>query len=748
MIRALHPWFLLLLLVLPLVWTMAKRIRVLGHGRKALALFLRTLVFIFLVLAVCEFEYLKWGDRLTVFFVIDRSSSIPPDTQQYSLAYVQERLGSIPRDDQAGIIFFGKTAAIQENPRENVTLVEYQTIVNPEGTDLEAAIGLAMAAFPEDTQRRIVLLTDGNQTQGNAEKAVQRALASGIDLRLLPLTYNYNQDALVEDVIVPSHLQENEPFNVKILVQAQEAGPARLRLTENQQVVAEESVELKPGKNAFLIPRKLDHGGFYQFDASVEAYFDQRPSNNHAQNYSIVQGTPRVLLLDSEYAAGQSLAAALTAEGIQVDYHMPDSLPGTLPELQIYDCIVLSNVSASEFTASQMQMLETGVRDFGMGLVMIGGPDSFGAGGYLGTPVENALPVTMDIKHQRIIPSGALVLIMHSMEIPQGNYWARQISLAALDVLSREDSLGFLYFNSSRGGDDWLFPLMKVGDKQLMRERLLSLQQGTIGDMPSFNTTLEKAYEALLKVEANKKHIVILSDGDPQRPLPGDIQKIRDDNITISTVCISPHNQTNVDVMRAIAELGGGNAYHVTNNKNLPRIFIKEASVIRKNLLIEEEFTPAVNQYHEVIDGFPEGFPPLQGYVVTSVRPEAELLLLTHKQDPLLAVWHYGLGKAAAFTSDAKSRWAKTWLGWSGYAKFWAQVVRWTIRSQQETHFEVAAAVEGDNVRVMVDALTPEGGFLNNLQFNAVSIDPGVKSNPFPLVQTQPGRYEGVFPVF
>ncbi|RJP34362.1 MAG: VWA domain-containing protein [Candidatus Omnitrophota bacterium] len=745
MIRILHPWYLLLLLAIPVVWRQAKRVRVLGRGRKKLALVLRAFVLLLFILALAEIELLGRGESLTVFFVIDRSSSIPPEEQEFSLAYAQDRLLEIPEKDRAGIIFFGKDAAIQENPGENVKLFEYQTIINPEGSDVEGAIGLAMAAFPEGMQKRIVLLTDGNQTRGNAELAAQRVKANGIDLRVLPLRYTYTQDAMVEDVILPSHIREKEPFSTKIIVNAQEAGPARLRLYQNDVVVADQEVELQPGKNAYTIPRSLEQGGYYKFEASIEAEKDNRPSNNRSQSFTIVKGTPKVLLLDSETQEAAYLAAALLQEGIEAILQPPEALPDNLNEFQYYDSILLSNVPASDISKSQQDMLELAVRDLGIGLVMIGGPDSFGAGGYLGTPVEKALPVTMDIKQRRVIPSGALALIMHSCEIPQGNYWAQEISLAALDVLSRNDYFGFLRY-SNMEQESWLVPMKKAGDKRDIRQVILSAKGRDIGDMPSFDATMQMAYEALKKLDANMKHLVILSDGDPARPTEQFIKDIHKDGISISTVCIAPHNQTDVDVMKYMAELGGGNAYHVQNNKELPKIFTKEASIIRRNLINEEQFTPVLSRPSEVIQGFGEGFPMLDGYVVTGPKPEAETVLITHKEDPLLAHWRYGLGKTVAFTSDAKRRWAGKWLGWEGYAKFWSQIVRWTLRSNQQENFEVQTKLDGDQVHVVVDAMTENGEFLNELSFTAGTVDPGVKSSPFKMRQTQPGRYEGTFP--
>ncbi|MEW6238711.1 MAG: glutamine amidotransferase [Candidatus Omnitrophota bacterium] len=722
---------------------MAQKVRVLGKGRKTLALLLRFAVLIALVLALAEVEFLEKGEGLAVFFAIDRSSSVPQDEQQFSLAYVQERLDAIPEGDQAGILFFGKDAAIQENPGENVKLQEYQTNINAEGSDLEAAVSLAMAAFPDGKQKRIVLLTDGNQTQGDIESAARRSKASGVDLRLLPLEYSYTQEVLVEDIVLPANIREKEPFTIKATALAQEAGTGSLRIMENGEVIAQREVDLSPGKNVYQISRSIEKAGVYNYEAVLEAINDRRSSNNRAQNFAIVKGMPRVLLLESESEDGRFLAASLLAEGIQTEMRTPDQLPSNLRELQAYDSVILSNVHSSELAHSQQKMLEAAVSDLGIGLVMIGGPESFDAGGYRGTPVERALPVTMDVKQKRVIPSGALVMIMHSCEIPQGNYWAQATAEEALNLLSRNDYVGFLYYGM--GGEKWLFPLEKAGDKRSQRDAIRNLRNTSIGDMPSFDATLKMAYDDLIKVSANLKHIVIMSDGDPQRPDPVLLQNIKNAKISVSTVCIAPHNPSNSEMMSDLAQFTGGNFYLIRNNKDLPKIFIKEASVVRRNTLVEEPFTPAVSQPSEIIRGFDGGFPQLGGYDVVGPRPEAETVLVSHKNDPVLAQWRYGLGKSVAFTSDAKPRWGENWLNWEGYAKFWSQLVRWTLRSGEEENFQIQTTYDGDRVKVVVDALTPEGEFINNLSFSAASIDPSHQSKEFSMRQTEPGRYEGVF---
>ena len=743
MIQVLQPAYLFLLLLIPLIWYTAKDVRVLGYGRKTLALILRTLVLVLIILSLAEIELSDQGEHLTVFFAIDRSSSIPSDEQEFGLSYVQQQLGLLPEGDEARILFFGKDAAIQDRPGENVDLRDYQPMINTEGTDIEGAIGLAMAAFPQGTQRRIVLITDGNQTQGDAVSAIRRARANGVDVMILPQRYVYAQEVLVEDVVLPSRIREDEPFSLRVMVRAQEAGPGTLRIFENGEVILEQAVDLAAGKNAYTLSREISQAGVYTYEAQIEAENDRRPSNNRAQNFAVVRGQPRVLLLETEPAEGENLAVALQNEGILVDYAEPEAAPVTLRDYQAYESVILSNVPASRMDQVQQRAIESAVRDLGMGLLMIGGPDSFGAGGWQNTPVENALPLDMEIKQRRVIPSGALVLIMHSTEMPQGNYWAQQVSEEAIRVLSRNDYAGFLRY-SNQFGESWLFELERLGNKRRQLSLIRNLAFQDIGDMPSFDPTMQMAYDSLMRTQTNVKHMVILSDGDPARPNPTLVENIKSARITVSTVCVNPHNASDVTTMEELADYLGGTAYYIKNSQDLPQIFIKEATVVRRNTIVEEPFTPGIVQVNELITGF-DAFPQLQGYVLATPKSKAEQILATHKGDPLLASWRYGLGKSAAFTSDAKSRWAPDWLGWDQYAQFWGQVVRWTLRTEQENNFQVQTSIEGDQVRIAVDALNQEGEFLNELDFQAVAIDPELESATVALRQTQPGRYEGAF---
>jgi Ca-activated chloride channel family protein len=215
-------------------------------------------------------------------------------------------------------------------------------------------------------------------------------------------------------------------------------------------------VDLEAGKNLFTFPQTLTSPGFYTYDVRVDAPGDTVPENNRSTSYTTVRGEPRVLVVSSDPAADRPLAEALLASKLEVRIGDLGVFPSTLPEMQSYDAIFLSNIAAGDLSVDLMRLLERAVRDFGVGLVVVGGDQAFAAGGYRGTPLEEALPVDMELSSKKVLPRGALVLVVHATEFPNGNQWARDIAFAALQALGPQDEMGIVLWD---GSDRWLFPL-------------------------------------------------------------------------------------------------------------------------------------------------------------------------------------------------------------------------------------------------------------------------------------------------
>jgi uncharacterized membrane protein len=736
-----HPYYLLLLApaLAWVIWFAWKTDVQVSPWRRWTALGIRTVVLTALVFAIAGLQWLRPVEGMNVFFALDRSDSIPSPQQESAREYVNRICKEKRREDKAGVIVFGAEASIESSPNAAVDVPKIQAVVGTERSDLAAAIRLATAAFPETGQKRLVLMSDGNENIGDAMSAVLAAKPLGVTVDVVPMGVVRANDVSVQKLQVPSRIKEGQVFEVKIFVQADQATPATVRLFRDEQFLGEQKVELSAGKNLFTFPQTLSKPDFYKYDVQVDAPGDPVPQNNRATSFATVRGQPRILIISADPEQDKLLAAALKSPTLDVILVGIKDFPGTLAEMQSYDAIFISNVSAGDLGLDRQRLLESVVRDFGVGLVCVGGDQTYAAGGYRGTPLESTLPVNMELDSKKVLPSGAVVLVMHGMEFANGNEVARLCAQGVLAALGPTDEMGVVMWD---GTERWLFPLQKVADKKKLAAQIAGMNQG---DLPSFQGMLEQSHTALQKSTANLKHIIVFSDGDPGAPTPALMQAIVAERITVSTVLISGHSPP--DTMEWMADQGKGRFYNVNSPDDLPQIFIKETAVILKSAIYEDPFQPQLRAASELVRGIgATEYPKLLGYVATTPKPRAETPLWTDKGDPLLAHWQYGLGRAVAFTSDAKARWGKIWLNWDKYRQFWSQIGQWSMRRLENADFTTEVTMDKGEGLINVEAIDEQGNFRNFLNLRAVVASPTGKPQTVRLEQTGPGHYEARFP--
>jgi uncharacterized membrane protein len=711
----------------------------LSRARSRLALVLRVVVTVALVFALAGMKWRRSVEGMNVFFVLDRSESVPTGQQETARELVNKLSAKKEKSDKSGLIVFGSDASIDRLPNEKIDVQKIEAVVDPQRSDLAAAIRLGTAAFPEAGQKRLVLMTDGNENIGDAMAAAAGAKSQGVTVDVLPLGVARGNDVFVQKVQLPPKLKKGQPFDVKIFVQSDIATTATVKLYRNELELGEQKVQLEAGKNLFSFPQTLPEQGFYSYGVTVDTAKDPIPQNNRAAGFATVRGDPRILVISSDPAQDQLLAQALRTAKIELKLGGVEALPNSLAEMNSYDAIFLSNVSAGELGRETMQLLDSAVRDFGVGLVCIGGDNAFAAGGYRGSPLEHTLPVSMELDSKKVLPRGAVVLIMHGMEFANGNQVARDCAQGVLSALGPDDELGV---NLWDGSDRWVLPLTKVGNKKAAATAIAGMNQG---DMGSFEGCVKMAQAALKSSTANLKHIIVFSDGDPAAPSLATMQAIVGDRITLSTVLISGHSGP--ETMIQMAEQGKGRFYNVTSPNMLPQIFLKETAVILKSAIYEEPFKPAVKTVTEVTRGLGEqNYPTLFGYVATTEKLRAETPLWTHQGDPLLAHWQYGLGRAVAFTSDARTKWGRNWTGWDRYRQFWSQIGQWSLRRLENADFTTEVVVERGEGVITVEALDDKGEYRNFLDLQTSVVSPKGERMMVRLEQKGPGHYEAKFP--
>lgn len=744
-----NPWALLALLLVPWFLWMARGSRAgLEPGRAAAAMVIRLLLLGAVVMALADAQWLYETRRTCTLFLVDDSFSIPPEKKKGVLEFVQQKLKELPDGDHAGVIVFGGDAMIEVPPSATPRFDQIHSFVQRSATDLSAAVRLGMAAFPSGYHRRMILMTDGNENRGEVLPEIERARAHGIEVDVIPLGYEYPGEVWIQGLHVPAHLDPKEPFEVTVVVQSEAGGPATLQLSRNGTPVAVKNLQLDKGKNVFILKEKIPMPGPYTYEAVVVARDgrDVISQNNRAFAFTASRGGSKVLIVADPPPEGEPpehdhLARALAEEGLSPVVMTSDELLARIPEVPEYDLLILVNVPASNLRTNVMHAIEGAVRDAGTGLIAIGGQNSYGPGGYRGTPLEETLPVSMEQPQHRVIPNGALVLILHTCEFADGNYWAKQIALAALNVLTPKDYMGVLYY--SMRGEEWLFKPTLAANKAHLAKLI---RDASPDDMPSFDGTLQMAHEELVKLEAGTKHIVVISDADPAGPSPELLQAIVKDRISISTVAIQPHSDSDVQKMQAAANVGKGRFYFVDDPTKLPRIFVKEAAVVQRTMVIEDPFRPIVVERPDFLKGIDaEALPPLRGYVLANPKPQAQITMRAKQNDPLLVEWRAGLGKAVAWMSDAKPRWAAEWVAWPQFRKFWAQLARTAVRTVQRGEYAMTVNIDKGRGHVVVDAIEPDGRLVHSLTFRGSVSGPEGSRMPLEFRQTGPGRYEATF---
>ncbi len=691
-----------------------------------------------------------------VAYVLDVSESVPEDASAIGREFVRRSAELRGEDDDAALIVFADGAAV-EAPFTRISYSErlepipidpeHIASVVPRGeSDIAGALQISRASFPPGGARRIVLVTDGNETRGSAVETVRDLVDGGADVQVVPLRFERERDVLVQKLVVPATVEERQPAPVRAVIESTHAGvDAQVRFIVDGEEVYSSNETLREGRNVYEMGYPFEGQGYHRVEVRVDPVLDGDPRNNVGMAATRVRSTGRVLVVTT--ADSSHLASALNDDlDVPVDAAGVAALPVAAGGYVDYDCVVLENVPAFAMSATQRRVLAAAVRDLGVGLVCIGGNDSYGPGGYAGTPLEEVLPVSCDIRQKRVLPSGALVVILHTCEFPGGNTAARQITVAAMQALSSNDEFGVLLYT---GVVEWLIPLERLGDK---RRHMSTIKNAAPADMPSFDDTMIKAEKALAECTAATKHMIIISDGDPTPPNKKLAARIKAQRITMSTVCVDPHMPESSAVMKRLSSEAGGRHYDISskNLSRLPQIFIKEAVTVRRSAWRNEAFTPALSGTHVMLRGFKDsGFPQLGGYTVTSLKPRAEQLMTAQHDDPLLATWRHGLGEVTAWTSDAGSgrmKWAGPWLGWGGYSRFFGQMVRATARALERSTAHVVVDVEGGRAHVVLDALTPDGSFENGLRVTGLAVRPDGETVEFEVAQSGPGRYEGRFP--
>lgn len=715
---------------------------------------LRCLLVAAVVLALADPVLDLRTDRLTVAVVLDRSRSLSEEEVDRAVQWLQHATQHRSESDLLAVVHAAEdaSAVLMPDPHGQVGVEPLQG--GDAGTDLAAAIEFTKGLLPKDGRHRILLVSDGNETRGSVSEAADRAGEAGIPIDVLPLEYHRSSEVMVERLVAPAEIRSNEPADLQVVLRAESATFGTLHLLSEGLPISEK-IPLQLEAGTTIVPMRVPPAAraMQRYEAVFEPVAgaaDRVAANNSAAAITLQVGRGRVLVV-SDGGGGDHLISLLGDRGLSVHAAGVEALLGGPPALAAWDAIVLAGVPRWSLPDRLDGELTEWVRSGGGGLLMTGGPTGLGAGGWIGSSVADLLPVGLDPPADRQVRRGALAIILHSCEMPKGNVWGRRVAEAAIEALSSQDAVGLLEYENRKGRVNWALPMQRAGDKKAALHAAASL---LYGDMPDFAEAMEAALAGVTGVVAGQRHVIIISDGDPQPPSPALLDAYKAARVSVTTVMVGGHG-TPVDRRRmaAVASMTGGRFYDVVDASQLPQIFIQEAQVVSRSLLQKGTFAvdwngpgggPVTGGDMAAIGPIPS----VNGYVLTEalggLSQDAMVVAGSKGSDPLLAWRNAGLGRVAVFTSDVGGPWTSGWAGWAGGGALWERTVGWLLRPGDEGLLAMHLR-EGDDGEVLVDLETVEADFANFLQMEAVVLGPGGGGGAMSLQQVGPGRYRGVF---
>ena len=709
----------------------------LNHRRRTAALATRLVLIALVILAFADLHLRLPQSRQAVVFVADLSAS-DAASKSTMRSLIDAALRQRPSGDAAGVVVVGRDAQVEQPVSALTGFDGFQEVVDDNYTNLEGGEELAGAIMPNGFRRRVVLLSDGQQNIGDALSAARLLRSEGIRLDVAPMRVPGGPDVLVDHVDVPSQLRPQESFTLTVWLRSNVATNTGLDVYRDNALIMSRQEQVYPGENQFSFSQPALRPGFHAYTVHITPAIDSQPNNNSGSAFTSVQGPPRVLIIADDPRKAVNVLTSLRSTGIDATVQLPVQVVPTLGYLQRFAALVIVDTSADALGPDLMDQLVPFVRDLGHGLVVVGGQESYGMGGYGQTPLEHALPVSMDLPKRKDLPSAAVALIIESLESDQQINISKEAGKGIVQLLTQQDQVAVN--DAGFGAFDWAVPLQHAGSKGAIENAIDQMQPG---DPMSYAPYLQEAYNALKRAQARVKHIILLGDGDAEDPgYEALVRKIRAGGVTVSTVATNGLGFSDFQVMRDIATWGGGRYYRADDPASIPKIFLREARTVARSGIITGKFFPQELSANPMLHDL-RAVASLYGYVATTPKPTGEIVLASKKLDPVLAGWQLGLGRAVAWTSDAAGLWTRDWLQAPGANRFWANLVSWTLPASQGGRLFIASSSAEGQGHIAVDVPAALGA---DPSATAHVVGPDFRTSTVQLEPVAPGRYQGAFP--
>ena len=742
-----RPWLLILFALTPLfIWAaMHSRAR-LSARRGALSAALRVGAFVALVLSLAGLG-VGGSVRAPAVFAIDTSESVLLSEQANAFDLVDFFVRGFGADTPVGVVQFAGRAAVLAPPGRLTSAPPPRAGLEGRSSDVGAGLAAALSLVPAGAGGNVVLISDGNATTGGVAAVLQEAVARAVPVSVAPVRSLRGADLAVSALHVPTDARLGAPLRARIGITSGRLASARLRVWDGNRLLSDSPVSIEPGARDFAVDLGGLAPGFHRLRAELLEDADLQLANNVAEAF--VRISPPGTLLSIDSSPGDN-AAAETLRDLGFQVTSVDPQGARAAELEDYDAVLITNLAAGALGEPLVRRLHAYVRS-GHGLAVVGGPDGFAAGGYDESLLDEVLPVWSDPTGRRPEARLALVLAIDksSSMMIEDERGVRRMDLAveaaveAIELLEQGDILGVLGFDSEA---QWVVPPRPLGDAADLSRAIDRVRGLQVGDATDIFNAMRSARSRLLQTEASIKHVVLLTDGKSRRgDFEGLTRDMRRRDITVSTIALG--DDADQELLERIALLGEGRFYYAPAASDIPRVLTQETRVAGEFAVVEREFQPRMVNPSPILSGVLQGLelPRLHGFVRTRAKPTAEVVLAADSNEPLLAQWQFGRGRALAWTSDGGARWAARWAGWSAFPTFLGQAMAWVMPAPGDvarTGLAVDVEVRDGRGRIVIDSVDAAGRFRNGLSTAVRLIGPDGSELSLTAPAAAPGRYQ------
>lgn len=702
------PYFLILI---PVVLIFLSVITVMDKNRnsfqKYFALVVRCIVSLMIILSLAGFSVREYVESATTVFAVDLSASVAKNKEE-ALRLILESQKEKKEQDSIGIVCFGENSVIEFMPSDDKNITDIYSYIKDGYTNISSALNVVGSIIPEKSHKRIILISDGLENIDSALSAAKSLKKRGVEVSTYYIRNEIEKEVQLTELKLPKNVNKGFKYDIEVGVYSLQGTESRILIYKNNKIIADENVVVRQGGNKYVFTDTAGTGGSQIYRAEIQPPEDTYAENNTLYSYSYVEDMPNVLVIGKDSSAEQ-IVNIMGMSSVNMTHIQAAEAPVSIEKLNQYQAVIMADVSIDDLPKLFEEALEVYVKNTGGGLIVTGGENSYALGGYYNTAIEKALPVDMQLKNENNKPNlGMIIVIDRSGSMTAGNYGVSKLGLAkeavirSIDVLDDSDNIGVLAFDD---GNSWAVEMRQIsGGKDAIEERISKISPG---GGTSILPALKEAYEVLKNSDTKLKHIILLTDGQAEQTgYDGLISDMIGDSITLS--CVAVGSDADKRLLQELSDRGSGRYYFTDEFTDLPKIFVKETYLAGKSFLNNYTFTPVETSASSILSEI-NTLPPLEGYISTTPKDRADVILSSDKDEPILASWQYGLGRSVAWTSDMNNMWTSQWLSDDNGAAVFRNAVSWVLRKEVNLNANIDVIQNGKESEIMLTLPFSEG---------------------------------------